>query len=147
MKADDLLDKQGFGARDPLDCLPRHRLRQKSNEITWMPSFHGNADFAVRLESSDSRTMSGARIDHDERSPVGFNFDVFGRNDTHERVIDWFIQLAAVHDQFGCILQNMWRRLCDVFPVLVTTPTQDVHEQDTSLAGIHQILYSRRDKP
>ena len=76
MAADDLLDEHGFGARDTLDCLSGHRLRQEADEIAGMARLHRDADFAVRLEPADSRTMPGARIDHDERPPVEINFDV-----------------------------------------------------------------------
>ena len=112
-----------------------------------MTRFHRNADFAVRLEPADSRTMPGAGIDHDERSPVEINFDVFGRNDAHQRIIDRFIQLAAVDDQFGGILQDMRCRLRDVFPILIAASTQDVQKQDAALARIHHVLYGRSDKP
>jgi hypothetical protein len=112
-----------------------------------MTRFHRNADFTVRLESPDSRTMPGAGIDHDERTPVEINFDVFGRNDAHERIIHRFIQLAAVDDQFGGILQDVRRRLRDVFPILIAASTQDVQEQDAALARIHHVLYGRSDKP
>ena len=147
MEADDFLDEHGFGARDPLDCLSRHRLGQEADEIAGMPCFHRNADFAVRLESPDSRTMPGTGIDHDERSPVEINFDVFGRNDAHQRIIHRFIQLAAVDDQFGGILQDMRRRLRDVFPILIAALTQDIQEQDAALTRIQHVLYGRSGKP
>ena len=147
MAADDFLDEHRFGARDAFDRLSWHRLGQEADEIAGMTRLHCDADFAVRLEPADSRTMPGARIDHDERSPIEINFDVFGRNDAHQRIIDRFIQLAAVNDQFGGILQDMRRRLRDVFPILIAASTQDVQEQNAALARIHHVLYGRSDKP
>jgi hypothetical protein len=91
--------------------------------------------------------MPGAGIDHDERSPIKINFDAFGRNDAHQRIIDWFIQLAAVDDQFGGILQDMRCRFRDVFPILIAALTQDVQKQNAALARIHHVLYGRSDKP
>jgi len=134
-------------ARDALDCLSRHRLRQEAYEIAGMAGFHRNADFAVGLETSDSRTMPGAGIDDDERPAVEIYFDAFRRNDAHERIIYRFIELAAVNDQFGGILQDMRRRLRDVFPILIAASTQDVQEQDAPLASVHHELYGRSDKP
>ena len=91
--------------------------------------------------------MPGAGIDDDERPPVEINFDAFGRNDAHQHIIHRLIQLAAVDDQFGGILQDMRRRLRDVFPILVAALTQDVQEQDAALARIHHVFYGRGDKP
>jgi hypothetical protein len=112
-----------------------------------MTRFHRDADFAVRLEAADSRTMPGARIDHDERPPVEIDFDVFGRNDAHKRIIDRFIELAAIDDQLGGILQDMRRRLGNVFPILIAAPTHDVKEQHGPLSGVDHILYGRGDEP
>ena len=75
------------------------------------------------------------------------NFDALGWNDAHQRIIDRFIQLAAVDDQFGGILQDMRRRLRDVFPILIAAPAHDVQEQDAALSRIHHVLYGRSDKP
>ena len=147
MAADDFLDEHRFGPRNAFDRLSWHRLRQEANEIAGMTRLHCDADFAVRLEPSDSRTMAGARIDHDERSPVQVNFNVFGRNDPHQRIIYRFIQLAAVDDQLGGVLQDMRRRLRNMFPVLIAPSTQHVQEQDTALACIHHVLQGRSDKP
>ncbi len=146
MAADDLLDEQRFGARDALDRLSGHRLRQEADEIAGMTCFHRDADFAVRLEPADSRAMPGARIDHDERPPVHIDFDVLGWNDAHQRIIDRLIQLATVDDQFGGILQDVRCRLSDLFPVLVAAPAHDVQEQDAPLPRIHHVFYRRSDE-
>ena len=47
----------------------------ETNEITGMPGFHGNADFAVGLESADTRTVTGAGINHHEGPPHEINLD------------------------------------------------------------------------
>ena len=112
-----------------------------------MTRFHRDTDFAVRLESTNSRTMSGSWIDHDKRSPAIINFNVLRWNDAHERIIYRLIQLAAVNDEFSGVLQDMRRRVRDVFPILIPTPTQDVHKQDTSLACVHHVFDGRSDKP
>ena len=78
---------------------------------------------------------------------VEINFDAFGRNDAHQYIIHGFIQLAAVDDQFGGILQDMWCRLRDVFPILVAALTQHVQEQNTALARIHHVFYGGGDIP
>ena len=138
--ADDFLDEQGFGARDALDRLSGHRFRQETDEIAGMTCFHRDADLAVRLEPADARAMTGARIDHDERAPVHINFNALRWNDAHQHIIDRFIQLAPVDDQFGGILQDVRCRLSDIFPVLIAAPAQDVHEQDVALSA--SIMYS-----
>ena len=44
-----------------------HRIGQESDEIARMPGLERDADFAVGLEAADAGTMSGARVDDDER--------------------------------------------------------------------------------
>ena len=152
MAADHLLDEQRFGARDTLDRLSGHRLRQEADEIAGMARLHRDADLAVRLEPANSRTMPGARVDDDERPPLVIDFDVLGRNDAHQHIVHRLIQLAAVSDQFGGILQDMRRSLRDVFPILIAALAQDVQEQDAALARVRpcirlptrQTLTSRR---
>ena len=68
MQRDDLLEEDRLGARDVLDGLARHRLRQEADEIAGMAGLHRDADFAVGLEAADARAMAGARIDDDERT-------------------------------------------------------------------------------
>ena len=75
------------------------------------------------------------------------DFDVLGRNDAHQRIVDRLIQLAAVDDQFGGILQDMRRGLRDVLPILIAALTHDVQEQDAALARIHHVFDGRGDKP
>ena len=146
MQADDLLDEQGLGARDPLDRLPRHRFRQEADEIAGVSRLHRNPDLAVRLEPANSRTVPGARIDHDERPPLGIDFDPPGRNDADQRVIDRLVQLAAVDDQFGGILQDMRCRLRGMLAVLIATSTHDVQEQHAPLSSIHHVFDRRGNK-
>jgi hypothetical protein len=82
---------------------------------------HRDADFAIRLEPADSRTMPGARI----ITMNGRQSRSFRRpwaeyaHGTRYRLI----QLAAVDDKFSGILQDMRRRLRDVFPILIAAPT------------------------
>ena len=125
----------------------RHRLRQEADEVAGMTRLHRDADFAVRLEPADSRTMPGARIDHNERPPVEINFDVFGRNDAHQRIIYRFIEFATVDDKLGGILQDMRRRLSDVFAILIAALAHDIKKQHAPLSGIDHVLYGRCDKP
>jgi hypothetical protein len=56
------------------------------------------------------------------------------------------IQLAAIDDQLGRILQNMRRGLGNVFPILVTAPTHDIQEQNAPLSGIAHVFHGRGDK-
>ena len=94
-----------------LDRLPGHRLRQESDEIAGMARLHRDADFAVGLEAANSRAVSGARVDDDERPPGVIDLDALWWNDAHQHIIDRLLQLAAVDDQFRGILQDMRRGL------------------------------------
>ncbi|WFU77257.1 hypothetical protein [Bradyrhizobium sp. CB2312] len=48
------------------------------------------------LEVADTRTTSGARIDHDERPPLPVDLDAIRRNGANERVIGGIIEIAPV---------------------------------------------------
>jgi hypothetical protein len=90
--------------------------------------------------------MSGARIDHDERTPVHINFDALRWNDAHQHIIHRFIQLAPVDNEFGGILQDVRCRLSDIFAVLIAAPAHDVQEKDIPLPRVHHVLYGRCDQ-
>jgi hypothetical protein len=45
-----------------------------------MTGLHRDADLAVCLEAADSRTMTRARIDHDERPSFEVNLDTLRRD-------------------------------------------------------------------
>jgi hypothetical protein len=44
---------------------------------------HDHADFAVGLEATDTRTVAGAWIDHDERPARWIDHDAFRRHHPH----------------------------------------------------------------
>ena len=140
MPADDLLDEQRFGARDTLDGLPRHRLRQEADEVAGMTRLHRDADLAVGLEAADTGSVTGARIDHDERPALQIDFHALGRDDAHQHIVDRLFQLAAVDDQFRGVAQDMRRGLRDVLTVLVAPLAHDVEEQHAALSGIDHVF-------
>src|SRR5262249_60276316 len=82
-----LPEKTGRGARDALDGLAGQGIRQEADEIARIPRLQRNTDFAVRLETANPRSMSGARVDDDERSPRRIEFDPGWRNDPHQAVV------------------------------------------------------------
>jgi hypothetical protein len=138
--ADHLLYEQGLCVRDTLDGLARHRLGQEADEVAGMTGLHRDAYLAVCLETADSRTMTRARIDHDEGPSFKVNLDALRRYDAHERVVDWLVQLTPVHDQFGGVLQDVWRSLCNVLMILVAATAQDVQEQDVALSRVAHVF-------
>src|SRR5437763_16853201 len=87
MKGDDLFYECCLGPRDVSDPLARHWLGQKTNEVTRVTGFHCHADFAIRLEAADPRSVARARIDHHERSAPFVDLDSGRWNDTHQRVV------------------------------------------------------------
>ena len=66
VKGDDALEKRRLGHHDVLDRLARDRLGQEADEVAGMACLEGHADFALRLEPADARSVTGARIDDDE---------------------------------------------------------------------------------
>src|SRR6478752_9168008 len=146
MTIDHLFDEQCLGTRYTLDRLARHRLRQEADEVAGMSRLHRDADLAVGLEPTDAWTVPGARINHDERPPRGIDLDAGWRDDADKRVIDRLVQLAAIDDQFGRILQNVWGSLRDVLPILVAAPAHHIEKQYAPLFSIDHVFDGRGDE-
>ena len=70
-----------------------------------------HADLAVGLEAADAGTVSGARIDHDERPARRIDLDAGRRHDPRQAVIDRPFQRAAIDDQLDLVVENVRRRL------------------------------------
>src|SRR4249919_957212 len=87
MERDDFLDEYRLGSRDVLDGLARHRFGQEADEVAGVAGFHRHADLAVGLEAANSRTMTGARIDHDKRTTLVINLDATWWSNTHESIV------------------------------------------------------------
>ena len=143
MQGGDLFEKDGLGARDVLNGLARHGIRQEADEIAGMPGLECDADFAVGLESADPRPMSGARVDNHERPSGRIEFDSRRRNDPHETVVDRPIKRLSAEDQFHFVVEHMWHGLGQMLPILITALAHRVPEQDATLGGIHQIFHGR----
>ena len=141
MQCDDLFEKSRLGARDVLDGLARHRLGQKADEIAGMAGLEGDADLAVGLEAADARTVPGARIDDDERSPCWIDLDAFGRDHLHQSIVDRPLERAAVDDKLDLIVENMRGGLCQMLAILVAALAHDVPEQDAALRRIDHVLH------
>ena len=140
MQLGDLLQENRFCARNVLDGLPRHRLRQKSNEIAWMPGIEHDADLAVGLEAADARPVSGARIDDDERTPGLVDPDAFWRDDPRQNIVDGTFERAAVQDQFRAIAEDVRRGLGHMLVILIAALPHHVCEKHGALGGIRKVL-------
>ena len=81
MQRDHLFEELRFGARDVLDRLAGHRIGQEADEIAGVSRLESDADFAVGLETANSWTVAGPRIDDDEGSLRRIDLDPFGRDD------------------------------------------------------------------
>ena len=97
-----------LSARDILDGLARHGVRQEANKIAGMPGLERNADFAVSLEPTNARAVPGARVEHNERPQLRIEFDTLRRNDPHKNIVDGPVERAAVNDEFDFVVQNVW---------------------------------------
>ena len=136
VQLDDLFQESGFRACNVTNRLPRHGFRQKANEVTRVPGFQRDADFAVGLEAADAGTMAGARIDDDEWSLRRINLDAGRRDDTRQTIIDRPFEAAAVHDQLGFELKHVRRGLRHVLTILIAALAHDIPEQDATLPRI-----------
>ena len=143
-KRNDLLEKDRLGARDVLDRLARHGIRQKADEIAGMPGLERDADFAVGLEAANARTVSGARIDNDERPALRIDLDALRRNDPHEGIVDRPLERAAVDDELHLVIQHMRGGFGQMFAILIAALAHDVPEQDGALRGVDHVFHGRR---
>jgi hypothetical protein len=78
-----LFEEYRLGAPYVFDGLAGHRVRQEADEVAWVACLHDHADFAVGLEAADTRTVAGARIDHDKRPARWVDHDAFRRHHPH----------------------------------------------------------------
>ena len=102
-----------------------------------MTGFHCHADFAIRLEAADPRSVARARIDHHERSAPFVDLDSGRWNDTHQRVVHRWVQFSTVDDQLHVIVEDMGCGFCQMFAVLKPASAHHIQKQDAALAGIH----------
>src|SRR5215470_4872531 len=101
-----------------------------------MPSREGYTDFAVRLESTDARTMPGPRIDHNERPADWIHGDILRRDDPNKGVVDRSLERSSVEHEFRGEAENMGSLERHMLVVLVAALAHDVPEQDAALHGI-----------
>ena len=136
MQSNDLFEEYRLGARDILDRLARHGVRQKSDEITGMAGLECHADFAVSLEAADARTVTGAGVDDDKRPPLHDRLRYLGWDDPHEYVVDRPIERPAIDHEFHLVLKHMRSRLGQMLAILVAALPHDIPEQYASLSRI-----------
>jgi hypothetical protein len=107
-----------------------------------MPGLKRDADFAIGFEAADSRTVAGARIDHDERPPRRIDFGSGGRHDAHQRVIHRPIEFPTVDQKLSLIVEYMRCSLGEMLAILIATLAHNIPEQHTALCRIDEILKS-----
>ena len=141
VRGDDLFDEDRLGASNVSDRLTGNGLGKKSNEVARMAGFERNADFAVGLESANARTVTGARIDDDERPQLRIDVDAVGRDDPHKSVIYRPLKLTAVHNQFDLVIEHMRRVFGHVLAILISALTQHIPKQHAALGGVDSVLH------
>ena len=141
MQGDDLFQEYRFCARDVLDGLAGHGVRQEADEIAGMPGLERHPDFAVGLEPADAGAVPGARVDDHERPPRRIDLDPRRRNHPHEGVIDRPFERAAVDDELDLVVEHMRGGLGQVFTILIAALAHDVPEQHAALRGIEHVFH------
>lgn len=61
-----------------------------------MPGIEHDADFALGFEAADTRPVSSAWVNDNERTPGVIDLDAFWRDDPRQDVIDGALERAAI---------------------------------------------------
>src|SRR5262249_18588657 len=145
MRSGHLFDEYRFGPGDVFDGLPGNGVGQKTDEVARMTRLECDTDFTVGLEAADAGTVTGARINDNERSQLWIDFDASRRNDAHESVVHWSVKRATVNDQLGFIIEHVRRGFRHVLAILVPALPHDIPEQDAALERVGPIVHGRRE--
>ena len=140
MQLDDFFNERNFGFHDIFDRLTGHGLRREPDQVTRMTCGHGDAQFAVCLETANARPMTCPRINHHKWPHVVVNLDAHRRFDAHQPVIDRSRQVSTTHNELIIIAQNVRFRLGRLFVELVATFPHDVPKKDRPLHCVDQVI-------
>src|SRR5690242_13775172 len=105
-----------------------------------MTRLESYADLAVGFETTDARTMAGTRINYDEGPPLRIDLSSGRRNDAHQRVIHRSIELAAVNQKLGLIVEHMRSGFLQMLAILIATLAHNVPEQNAALRGVDHVF-------
>jgi hypothetical protein len=101
-----------------------------------MSGFERNTDLAVGLEAANARAVTCSRIDNHEGAESWIDFDALRRDDPHEAIINWPVELPAVHYEFDIVMKHVRDGLLQVLTVLITALAHYVPKQDAALSRI-----------
>src|SRR5262245_44188588 len=89
-------DKGRLRATHVFNRLTFYRVRQEPNEIARMAGRERDSDLAITLHAADAGTVSGTRIDDDERARCLVNVDTLRRKNPWQAVVDRTRQYPSV---------------------------------------------------
>ena len=135
-----LLDERRLGGAHVLDGLPRHRLRQETDEIAGMAGGKGDADLALLLHAADAGAVARPRIDHDERRLGGIDHRALGRDDVDQSIVDRSRQRAAIAHHIEPEAEHVRRRALGAIEIGVAPLVQDIERQDRALPGVEPVF-------
>ena len=143
MKLDHFFEEYGFHPHNVLDRLVGHGFGCKTNEIGRMSRAHGDAEFAVCLETSDARPVTRAGVDDNEWPFRLIDLDTFGCPDPRQQVVGRLLQRASVEDQIHIELEHIRNRHFLLRVVVVAPLAHDIPEKDGTLHRVHHVLAKR----
>ena len=105
-----------------------------------MTGLERNADFAVVLHAANTGTVTGARIEDDERPLARINGGLLGRDDARQSVIHRPRERPAIEHQFGIEAQHVRRFAGIVLDIVVAALPEDIPKQDHALPCVDAIV-------
>ncbi len=122
-------------------------FREKDHEIDRMTFVKGHADLGIMLETADPGTMTGARIDDDDRWLVEIDAIVpailSNIGDAHQGVVLGMLEAARVEDRLVLEVEQGRQAHALMLQHVARALAQRIPEQDRALPGIDTVLPGR----
>ena len=105
-----------------------------------MTGLERNADFAVVLHAANTGTVTGARIEDDERPLARINGGLLGRDDARQSVIHRPRERPAIEHELGSKAQDVRRFAGIVLDIVVAALPEHIPKQDHALPCVDAIV-------
>jgi hypothetical protein len=111
-----------------------------------MPGLQRHTNFAIRLESRDAGTVTGARINNHKRPSRRIGFESSRWNNPDEGVIDRSLQSPSIDNELHLEIKHVRSKFGQLCAILITALAHDIEAQHASLRSVDQVFGRRREE-